>query len=151
MIEGRSETYINGFLDGAITITLASCRNENNYELSALYFNADEEMLPAVLSEALGCEGVSMDIVPSEKSFYEICEERFGNDRKSRRAISGFEDMLIRQFGRLKGFYAFKEDADICDSYSGYSGGNAPFYIVTRLLVAKYENGTVLFVIGSDE
>ena len=151
MIEGRSEAYINGFLDGAINLTLTSCRNENNYEMAAVFLKSGEDGFAERLSEALGCGTFSMDLVPSEKSFFEICTERFGNDRKSRGAISGLENMLLMQLGQLEGLYAFKEGADICDSYSGYSGGKAPFYIVTRLLVAKHESGAVLFVIGSDE
>ena len=62
--------------------------------------------------------------------------------------MSNLTKESIRQvIETIKGLYLEDKIPWIC----GYSGGKAPFYIVTRLLVAKHESGAVLFVIGSDE
>ena len=145
-----SEQYINGFLDGIIRISLASCRNENNYEMTAKCLK-DEPDTAASLAEELGCEEKAIELLPSDISLEQICRECFGNDRKSRRAIAGLADMLRQRFGAEKEICVLGSDAQIRDDYSGYGGGNAPFYIVSRLFIIHYANGSVLFIIGSDE
>ena len=146
-----SAEYLNGLLDGAIKLTLSSCRNDGGYEMSAAAFDCKKEELTAKLPDVLGYEGLRTELVPSEKSFFEICTERFGGNRKSRKAIRKLENMLVSEFGPEEGAWRLENDSAIKDLCSGYSGGKAPFYIVSQIFVLVFEKSAVLFIIGSDE
>ena len=141
--------YMNGFLDGIIKMALSSCRNEDGYEMSAVLLSNGKESFIKAFSAELGCD--EQELVICEKSFLEICRERLGKDRKSRRAILELEDMLVSEFGEEENLYVFKNDRDIRDAYSGYSGGDAPYYIVSQLFIIEFENAAIMFIIGSDE
>ena len=151
MLQLNTRQYKRGFLDGAVRMALSVCSNELGYEMSAIPLGKGRDSIIKTLSKELGTEEYETGLEYTDLVFSDIYAERFGDDEKSLLAVSALEDIICSEFGAEESILMLKNDEDIRDFFSGYSGGNAPYYIVTKLFVVRYEDEAVLFIIGTDE
>lgn len=142
---------INGYLEGYVTGAVESASDYIEgmrfSSLTAVCFDRSED--DSLMMDYLGLEGDDRILEKTgdslELALKEVlhCEDDGGVGRLAGR--------LQAALGKCIGTFRFANIDEVRDEVSGYSGFDEFFYIVENLLVARFEDVSVLIVRGNDE
>ena len=138
-------SYYSGFVRG-ITEAISDAAFKGPSSMTARVLKGG--YMNDVLAKELGVKDSQIELVPIRKSFIEYLTESFGWDRET---AWNLERRLGFVVGKPTELFAIKDDREIREYYSGYGGGNGPFYFTEDLFVASFPELTVLFIVGNDE
>ena len=142
------DAYTRGLVAGLAEMSSDCCVNGPS-RLTAFCYGLDT--FKAELSLEIGPDAQLFEQPSDEIVLMEIFSEVFGEDYDSLRAASKLLSRLRAEFGQDIKVLSPVEPRLFCEAYSGYSGGNGPFYIVESVFAIVFEEAAVLFVFGNDE
>ena len=136
--------YISGFARG-ITEAISDNAFHGPSSMTARLLNKKD--LAEDLAKELGTTEDKIKLIRSD----ETLADQLAKMGWSREHAWNLDRRLGFVIGKPLELLLVDADEEVLDDYSGFGGGNGPFYFTEDLFVVVYKEVALLFVVGNDE
>ena len=144
-----NKEYLQGYVSGLVEMAAVHSDNLGFSDMTAVWLGKSNYIEAA--AQEIGCSPDMLEgHVIDEPLVDHLCLS-FGDDMKGIQAACDLVKKLRTLFDADVEIIEFTQHDELCELYSGYSGGRGPYFIVETMFLVRFEKAALLFVRGSDE